>query len=78
MEVEVCHGVASGGGVQLHKDDDEVQHWVEVCHCLAGGGGVQLHKDVENDHDGVGVCHGLPDGGGGWGCDCVVLHPHEA
>ena len=40
MEVEVCHGVASGGGVQLHKDDDEVQHWVEVCHCLAGGGGV--------------------------------------
>ena len=77
LGLEVCHGVAGGGGVQLHKDDEEVQQGVEVCHGLAGGKGVQLHKVDEEVNIGVGVCHGLADRGGGWGCDCVVLHLHE-
>ena len=56
--MEVCHGVAGRGGVQLHNDDDEIQHEVNVCLGQAGGRGVQLYYDDEEVHM-------------GWGCAMV-------
>ena len=58
LDVEVCHGVAGRGGVQLHNDDDEIQHEVNVCLGQAGGRGVQLYYDDEEVHM-------------GWGCAMV-------
>ena len=58
VDVEVCHGVAGRGGVQLHNDDDEIQHEVNVCLGQAGGRGVQLYYDDEEVHM-------------GWGCAMV-------
>ena len=50
----LCHGLVSGGGVQLLKNEKKVQHGEGVCHGVAGGGGVQREQGCAVH--GGGVC----------------------